>query len=111
LRRIKTIGHVIGRIHPWINGRNAQQALAEFQQADVRVLHPRNKAFTCIRTNQETRDAGAVAKRDLSTPSLHESLGPSIFAAIEQQLGLKLELQKVPTEFLVIDHAEKPSEN
>src|ERR1700730_16682625 len=54
--------HVIGRIQPWINGRNAQQVLAEFQQADVRVLHPRNKAFTCIRTNHETRDAGAIAK-------------------------------------------------
>ena len=28
----------------------------------MRVLHPRNKAFTCIRTNHETRDAGAIAK-------------------------------------------------
>ena len=32
-----------------------------------------------------------------------------ILTAIEEQLGLKLETQKVPMEVLVIDHAEQPS--
>jgi hypothetical protein len=32
---IKTIGHVIGRIEPRIDGLNAKQDLAEFHQADV----------------------------------------------------------------------------
>ena len=36
---------------------------------------------------------------------------PSVFQAIQQQLGLKLEPARGPGEFLVIDHIERPSEN
>ncbi len=37
--------------------------------------------------------------------------GPSIFAAIQEQLGLKLEAARGPVEILVIEKAEKPSGN
>jgi uncharacterized protein (TIGR03435 family) len=37
--------------------------------------------------------------------------GPSIFSALEEQLGLKLESKKAPVEFLIVEHVERPSEN
>jgi uncharacterized protein (TIGR03435 family) len=36
---------------------------------------------------------------------------PDMFAALDEQLGLKLEAAKAPIEMLIIDRAERPSEN
>jgi uncharacterized protein (TIGR03435 family) len=40
-----------------------------------------------------------------------DSSGPSIFTALQEQLGLKLESQKAPLPLIVIDHIEQPSAN
>jgi uncharacterized protein (TIGR03435 family) len=46
-----------------------------------------------------------------ATPNASDPSGGSVFASI-QKLGLKLEHQKVPIEFIVIDHLGKsPTEN
>ena len=37
--------------------------------------------------------------------------GPSIFTALEEQLGLRLESKKTPTEVLIVDSADKPLPN
>jgi uncharacterized protein (TIGR03435 family) len=37
--------------------------------------------------------------------------GPSLFTAVEEQLGLRLEPAKGPVETLVIDSVQRPSQN
>ncbi len=48
---------------------------------------------------------------DMPKPSPSDVSAPSIFTALQEQLGLKLESQKGPVEIFVIERAEKPSEN
>jgi len=43
--------------------------------------------------------------------SVPDASGASIFTSLREQLGLRLETQKAPVEMLVIDSAEKASEN
>jgi len=47
---------------------------------------------------------------DADNPGLDIS-GPAMFTAFQEQLGLKFEATRAPVDVLVIDHAEKPSEN
>jgi uncharacterized protein (TIGR03435 family) len=43
--------------------------------------------------------------------SASDSPGPSLFTAMQEQLGLKLESQKAPVQVLLIDHVEQPAPN
>ena len=55
---------------------------------------------------------GPAPLGDPDTPAPSANLSaPSIFTALQQQLGLRLQSAKGPVDMLVIDHVERPSPN
>jgi uncharacterized protein (TIGR03435 family) len=74
--------------------------------------------FTLTWTPDESEQGGLQSALANLPPEIAAQLsrnrdpnGPSLFTAIQEQLGLRLEPQKQPAEVLVIDHAEQPSAN
>jgi uncharacterized protein (TIGR03435 family) len=60
-------------------------------------------------TPDESQFGGLGVK--VPTPSDKADAPPSLFTAIQEQLGLKLDPVKAPVDVLVVDHVEKPSDN
>ena len=56
------------------------------------------------------RDPGPDAARGTEAGAT-EPAGPSLFTALQEQLGLKLEQGKASVDILVIDHIERPADN
>jgi|HubBroStandDraft_1064217.scaffolds.fasta_scaffold817481_1 uncharacterized protein (TIGR03435 family) len=109
---------------------NTNYAFARFAQKAAKVTRSSPAFTTLLRSVLErplpnkTGIAGRFYFRleyapDQSTPGWRfaaaepddHSGGPSIFTAIREQLGLKLESTKGPNDFLVIDRAKRSSEN
>ena len=53
---------------------------------------------------------GALGPNDLPPPAPADASSPSIFTALQEQLGLRLDAGKGSVDVIVIDSAEKPSE-
>jgi uncharacterized protein (TIGR03435 family) len=58
-------------------------------------------------------ETGLAGKFDIKFDLKTDDIGgePSIFSAIQEQLGLRLEPRKGPVDVLVIDHVERPDAN
>jgi len=54
---------------------------------------------------------GLTARYTYKFEPSRDPAGPSLFTAVEEQLGLKLESGKAPVEILQIDRLERPSAN
>jgi uncharacterized protein (TIGR03435 family) len=65
--------------------------------------------FTLDWTPDDSQFRGMGAT--IPPPTDSASAPPSLFTAIQEQIGLKLEATKAPAEVFVVDHVEKPSGN
>jgi uncharacterized protein (TIGR03435 family) len=58
-----------------------------------------------------TPGSGQASSDDADQSPQGSTSTASLFTAVQEQLGLRLESTKGPVEILVIDHVERPSEN
>jgi uncharacterized protein (TIGR03435 family) len=62
-------------------------------------------------TLEWTPDAAIARPEGLDSPPPSDGTGPSLFTAVQEQLGLRLDSIKAPIETIVIDHVDRPTEN
>jgi uncharacterized protein (TIGR03435 family) len=65
--------------------------------------------FSLNWTPDDSQFGGMAAK--MPPPTDNANPPPALYTAIQEQIGLKLDATKAPTDVMVIDHVEKPSEN
>jgi uncharacterized protein (TIGR03435 family) len=103
-----TPGHTSGRN---LTSADLADALAFFIQAFVvDKTHLTGKYDIDLRWTPESVQTQPEPPETRATP-LDQPTGLSIFTALREQLGLKLESAKGPVKTIVIDHVERPSEN
>jgi bla regulator protein BlaR1 len=90
------------------------EALAQQPEIGGRVILDKTSLtgaydFTLKWTPNQPQLPGVLGGGIAPPPS--DSSASSIFTAIQEQLGLKLESTKGPVDVLVIDHVEEPSAN
>jgi uncharacterized protein (TIGR03435 family) len=96
-----------------VNGRNQTMTLTKAAMDDV----AQNLwIYAGLPVLDKTGLTGAYEIKFEATPYYRLNRDPdpsdiSVFAAVQQQLGLKLDAQKAMIDVLVVDHVEKPSGN
>ncbi len=128
MREVQVFALVVGK-----NGPKFKESAPDTQSSGRHTMNGRNQIMTLTKVTMEdvvqsltvytgrpvldkTGLTGSYDVRMEATPSFRINNNPdpadiSVFEAIQEQLGLKLEPQKAMIDVLVVDHAEKPSGN
>jgi uncharacterized protein (TIGR03435 family) len=110
----RIVGGVLQQAGPnpqWAGGRKVtMQAIAESLGGDEYLDRPVVDG-TGLRGSFDFTMEWNTEQQDLSVNPQLDAQGLSLFEALREQLGLKVESKKGPVRILVIDHVERPSEN
>jgi uncharacterized protein (TIGR03435 family) len=93
------------------NGRGRIEARGATMAHFVEVLSRQTEVPVVDRTGLEGRYNLKLEWTRDQDAATGAGTGPSLFTAVGEQLGLRLRSEKAPLQVLVIDRAEKPSEN
>ena len=80
-------------------------------QASARLMTDVARALSNTTGRAVVDKTGLDGRYDLELRWNETEEGPSLFTAVQEQLGLKLEPQRGPVDVLVIDSAERPTED
>jgi uncharacterized protein (TIGR03435 family) len=94
----------------WLSGNNDIENRVVIDATGLTGVYDFTLSWTPERLHAAQVNA-ANAGQGSASDSVVDTTKPSIFTALQEQLGLKLESQKAPVEVLVIDHVEQPSPN
>jgi uncharacterized protein (TIGR03435 family) len=110
-----TVGFLMGGVKARIRGSKmstASLALSLTREAGRPVIDQTGLTGNYELTLEWIRDEPQVLPGSTGSGAAPADVsGPSLFTAIQEQLGLKLEGKKGPIEMLIVDRASKPSEN
>jgi bla regulator protein blaR1 len=102
----------IGRGRMIVKGAGTAAIAVQLSQSLGRIVHDKTGLTGKYDFKLEwTPEGQPIGPKDGDTPSSIDSSGPTLFTALQEQLGLKLESTKGPVEVLVIERVEKPTEN
>jgi uncharacterized protein (TIGR03435 family) len=91
-------------------GGTSMAALARLLATPLgRIVHDQTKLAGAFDFDLEF-DPATLAGAGAGAPPADPN-APSLFAALDEQLGLKLQAERAPVEVLVIDRVDRPSEN
>jgi hypothetical protein len=122
VRSLHALGSAVGQVEQTVFGEDAYPSIGEKAAAYAFFItagHPFNdgnkrtaarpqlaeRPYFAPATTRTRRSPGATA------PAPLEQNGPSLFTAIQEQLGLKLDSTRGPVKVIVIDRAERPTED